>query len=354
MRILQLVTQREPAGAQGVADRLDTGFRARGHTSDVWFLYRKHSAFEAVDYRDLMEARPGSLGALRLLVLLVRELRAFKPDVLVAHTHHAICFGGFAARVAGVPFRIGVHHATGSSEGRARRWIVAAIRRTGFLTAEVFVSETTWRSHGSIKNGVIIYNGITLDQAVPDRWDNDPRADLTDPLVVSVGRLEQQKDHRTLIRAVGPVANAHVAILGEGSLRNALGETAGASGMGERLHLLGNVPPEEVGAALAAATVVALPSEWEAFSVIALEAMAAGAALLVSDIPAHREAFADAALYHGTGDSDGLRSGLRRLLSDPELRATMGQRARDRVRSFGADHMVEQYLGLMIDSGSSP
>src|SRR5690606_4143156 len=76
MTVLQLVTQREPAGAQRVAHRLDQGFRERGIEGDVAFLYRKADAFEDEGYQDLAPKRPGPLGLVVLAVRLFRLLRS--------------------------------------------------------------------------------------------------------------------------------------------------------------------------------------------------------------------------------------------------------------------------------------
>jgi glycosyltransferase involved in cell wall biosynthesis len=99
--------------------------------------------------------------------------------------------------------------------------------------------------------------------------------------------------------------------------------------------------------ALGVADLVVQPSRWEAFSMVILEAMAMGKALVVSDIPAHREALADIGWYHPVGDAAALAESIRSALADPARRAHHESLVRSRVERFGHEVCVDRYLQLV-------
>ena len=155
------------------------------------------------------------------------------------------------------------------------------------------------------------------------------------PLVVFSGRLEQRKGVHVLVDAMRSVwaarPDARLALVGgsdgewEGRpmsehLRRLAGEH------GERLLLLGHLPPERLFPCLAAAEVVALPSLWESFSLAALEAMALGKPLLATAgvFPPFVRGDQNALLVP-PGDPQALAQALERLLGDPGLRTRLGE-----------------------------
>ena len=344
-RILHVLTQREPAGAQRVAHQLCQGFRARGIDSDVWFLFRRHPAYEAEGYRDICRSRPGPFGTLLMLVRLTSAMRSWRPDAVIGHTHHANVFSALAGALARVPRRVIVHHMLSEYESPARQRLVGVLRRLRVFTDEVYVSETTRASYGCAAQGRghVVHNGADFsDELRP--WGGDPRSDRRVPLLVSAGRLVEQKDHATAVRAVTAVPDAVLAILGEGHLRADLHQLIAALAVEDRVVLTGNVDPSHVRDALAAADVVLLPSVWETFGMVLLEAMSTGTPMVVSDVAAHREVLGEAALYHPVGDADALARAVNAVLADPDVGAGLAARMSERAGRFNRDAMVDGYL----------
>lgn len=355
---MQVVTQREPAGAQRVAHQLCQALRADGVESEVVFLYRRADAFADEGYVDLRPDRPGPFGTLALVARLSRLLRRQRPTALIAHTFHAIVVASLAGLLAGVPRRIAVHHVVADFESPLRRAVLRVVRRTPLVGVHVYVSQSTLDSYGPAarRGAVVIHNGIDVSapaHADSGGWASDPRSDPTRPLVVAVGRLAEQKDHRTLLAAMVELPEVDLAILGEGDLRTELSRQVDDTGLANRVTMVGNVSPEEVGAALRAADVVVQPSLWEAFSMVVLEAMAAGRPLVVSDIPAHREALGDQALFHEVGDAAGLAKAIRSLIADPDRRTELGAGAQRLAAGFDHAEVARRYLAL-ARSGPSP
>ncbi len=116
----------------------------------------------------------------------------------------------------------------------------------------------------------------------------------------------------------------------------------------------GVVPQEELPLYYAAADVCAVPSRYESFGMVALEAMASGRPVV---------GFASRGLQqtvrHGRsgllvppGDVNGLAAALGHVLSDDALARRMGIAARESVRGFTWDEVVERSLAVYEDSSA--
>lgn len=355
-RVIQVVTQREPAGAQRIAHQLCRRFRSHGIEGNVIFLYRRADAFDEERYLDLRQDPPGPVSTVVLVWRLARILRSERPTAVIGHTFHANVVSAVAGVLARVRQRVAVHHVLGDFESRSRRAVMWLLHRTSIVTTHVYVSRTTLESFNGVsaRRSVVIYNGVgdvAADQsggaASIRRWVRDPRPDGTERLVVSVGRLAPQKDHRVLLQASAALPGVRIAIIGEGELRDALRAQAAALEVSDRVTLVGNIPPEEVADALQAADVVVQPSVWETFGMVVLEAMRAGRAMVVSDVPAHREIAGPAARYHAVGDAGSLALAVNDLLNDRSARERLGAAALTRAQRFSENAMVEGYLRVL-------
>lgn len=104
--------------------------------------------------------------------------------------------------------------------------------------------------------------------------------------------------------------------------------------------LLGPLPAPALRAAYARCGVFASAALYEPFGLAPLEAAQAGAALVLSDIPTHRELWADAALFVPPRDAEGFARAFASLLDAPGEAARLGARAARRARRYGRARMV--------------
>jgi len=81
-----------------------------------------------------------------------------------------------------------------------------------------------------------------------------------DVLLAAAGRLVSKKGFEYLIDAMAAIPGAHLAIAGDGDLAQPLRERAERARLGARVHFLGNLPQDDVGAWFGAADVVVIPS----------------------------------------------------------------------------------------------
>jgi glycosyltransferase involved in cell wall biosynthesis len=164
-------------------------------------------------------------------------------------------------------------------------------------------------------------------------------------LVGNVGRLALQKGQRHLIAAMPllleRVPRARAIIAGGGDLEDYLRDLANEMGVGERVHVLG--PRKDVPALMHAIDVFVMPSIWEGFGLVLLEAMAAGRPIVASRVATIPEVVADGetGLLVPAGDPLALATALAELADQPEVAARMGEAGRERLRrQFSVEKMV--------------
>ncbi len=127
------------------------------------------------------------------------------------------------------------------------------------------------------------------------------------------------------------------------------GACDGPQGQRVRLHHAeapGVLPAAEMARRLGRAAIVASPSRYEPFGLVALEAAAAGAALVLADMPTYRELWEGVADFADPDDPAAFAAALDGLAADPARRAALGEAARARARGFSPAAQAEAMLGV--------
>lgn len=151
--------------------------------------------------------------------------------------------------------------------------------------------------------------------------------------IVSVGRLDANKNHEMMIRAFAGLADRYpdytLTIYGEGELREALEKLIASLGMKNRIFLPGVIP--DVADQIGRASLFLLVSYSEGVSNALIEAMALGLPVIATDVPGGGT---QELIRHGvdgwvipTGDEAALTKAMDMLLSDRELADRLGERA---------------------------
>lgn len=173
------------------------------------------------------------------------------------------------------------------------------------------------------------------------------------PIVLFVGRLTQEKGCDRLVAAlahvVGRYPHVRAEIIGDGPERNRLQSMAVSSGLEARISFLGALPSSSLPARFQAASVCVVPSLYEGFGLVAVEAMACGRPVVVSDIPSLREIAAngEAALLVPPGDVAALAQAISGLLISPSARSSLSLRARSRAESYSWEAAAARYSELI-------
>ncbi len=180
----------------------------------------------------------------------------------------------------------------------------------------------------------LIYSGIDVN-----RFDSRADGKGADriPTIGMVAVLEARKGHRFLFEAIAQLKAAGMSLrcilAGEGSERKSLEEIKKHLGLEQEVRFLGFVG--DTRAMLAEIDIFVLPSLYEGLGIAALEAMAAGKAVVASRVGGLAEVIADGVtgLLVPPGDSKALGEAIAKLAADPNLARAMGWRAAAQVRA---------------------
>ncbi len=151
--------------------------------------------------------------------------------------------------------------------------------------------------------------------------------------IVSVGRLDANKNHEMMIRAFAGLAGRYpeytLTIYGEGELREHLQKLIASLGLEEKVFLPGVVP--DVAERIEKAALFLLVSYSEGVSNALIEALALGLPVIATDVPSGGT---QELIRHGEngliippGDEEALKAAMERLLSDGEYAERLGEQA---------------------------
>ena len=369
MRILHIIIDLTSGGAELMLKRL-----AVAHLRHPQYRHEVISLRTLATVGPMLEAHGIRVDALgmgsprdmpRVLMRLVREIRARRPDVVQTWMYHSDLLGGLAARLAGLRrviwgvriADIGPHMGISRSTGLVRKACARLSRR---LPARiVYVAHSARRVHEALgyaaDRGVVIPNGYELPPALPrDRL----KAELDLPaealVVGSAGRFNLQKDPESFVAAAA-IAGARdprlrFVMIGRGyTADNA--ELAGwiaASGVADRFHLLGE--RHDLQALLAGMDLFCLHSIGEGFPNVVAEAMSAGTPCIVTDVGDAAFLVGDTGTVVPPSDPEALAGAVAELAALPDdRRRTLGEAARERVASEFSIEVVARLYGELYD-----
>lgn len=275
--------------------------------------------------------------------------RALRPDVVHLNTSGAsLLFHLLTARSASAPSVLTVHwlpNRDGVDLRLCERALVAADRIVA--VTEGCLRDALQRSPGIAGRTSIIYNSLP-PSAVPPA----PLASAV-PRLLCLGRLETQKGFDVAVRALAAVREripgVQMTIAGDGAERVRLEQLAGTLGCADAVRFTGWIAPDEVPHLMNAHTLVVMPSRYEPFGLVALQAGQMGRPLIASRIPGLSEVVRDGetAVLCAMDDAPAFAAAIVSLIEHPAAAAQMGQRAQAHVQAaFRWDDHVDAYEAL--------
>jgi glycosyltransferase involved in cell wall biosynthesis len=293
------------------------------------------------------------------------DIRRNRYDVVHTHTSVAGAMGRVAAWSCRTPVRVHMLHAYAGHDGvpQPQRTAYRLVERalglftTHYVAGSAFIRDVGVRRHQFAPEDVTVIHYSSRMQ-VGDATAADRarlRADLglsPDALLVAlVGRIEDQKGVDHLVRAaveVGArVPSAHFLVVGDGTRRAAIERLADEVGVTDRVHFTGW--RHDLVEIVRAIDVLALPSRWEAFGIVNLEAMAAAKPVVgfaVEGIPEVVD-HGETGLLSPAGDTRRFARDLVRVLTDPGLATRLGEAGRRRfLERFSPERMARAHVEL--------
>jgi glycosyltransferase involved in cell wall biosynthesis len=250
-------------------------------------------------------------------------------------------------------------------------WLMPELHTAGTLRADRTYSQVLRRAHRTIaisqsskddavrvlklapERIAVIYPGIAeafFDPPAAQVEEVRERYGLRRPFVLAVGTIEPRKNVKALIDAFGALPAAlreEFDLVLAGPTGWAGAET---TSMLRSVRYLGYLPEPDVAPLTAAAAVFAYPSLYEGFGFPVAQAMAAGTAVITSNVSSLPEITGDAALLVDPRSQSELTAALVRLLESKDLRAELAMRGRSQAHKFQWSHCAAKSLELFREA----
>ncbi|WP_256546777.1 glycosyltransferase family 4 protein [Halobellus inordinatus] len=164
-----------------------------------------------------------------------------------------------------------------------------------------------------------------------------------------VGRMHPQKGVHDLLsiwdRVVADLPDAQLALIGRGT--ESLADDVARAGLSHNVDLLGYLSETEKFATLKASRAFILPSYYESFGIVAMEAAACGLPIFAYDLPDLRTIYGNRLVYVPRGDTQTLARRLSSTLDSPEQLAQLAVN-REFVSRFDWDHIAENLNATLL------
>jgi glycosyltransferase involved in cell wall biosynthesis len=293
LRILNVILSMMGGGAERQLAYLAPELCKRGHDIHVAYVYGGVYLERLVESRCATHRISISRKRDPLVLLRVAQLaRRLRPDVIHTWLTHMDIAGGMSAKLLRIPWVMSERSAAGLYPPNVMNRFREVIgRRANLIVANSPGGADYWgRLEVPAGRIEVIRNFVPLEEIAAAPMLDDCRVAAGDELIVHAGRLSPEKNLLTLLAAMEEVfrkrPHARLALCGEGPLHDTLAAQVSAKGLEERVIFAGFVG--NVASWLKRADVAITISETEGHPNAVLEAAAAGAPLVLSDIGAHR------------------------------------------------------------------
>jgi len=284
----------------------------------------------------IIEIKGRNLFDIARIIKLVRILREEKFDVLHTHLTYSIILGGLAGLLTGTPVVASIHNLKPDS------WPLLESFALRFLTRRrIAVGYTVAQTHQSGLNRYpidIVLNPVEPIAPLSEKERQEIRTEIAGdpsrPLLITVGRLIEEKGYGDLLDAIHQVRQKHphilLAIVGTGEFRQTILEKMSSLQLDGHVRLLGI--RSDVPRLLAASDIYVSASHWEGLPVSILEAMAAGLAVVATNVgDVLRVVKPQFGSCVPPFQPHQLAAALCQFLEDPNRRTSSGTAARDYV-----------------------
>lgn len=348
-------------GAERVICKISSEMCSRGH--DVILITCDHPGqgpFFYLDHRvrliNLGLGDPGAFSGVRITLRRMKVLRQMaleeRPDVVIGFMHSMFVPLGFSLIGTQIPL-IGSEHTVPEYYRQRPLEKILLVLVAPFVRRVTVLSESIRMRYPTILRRKMIVMPNPLGDIYAQSNDDGDNDRFT---LLSVGRLDEGKNHQALIRAFSKIASDFpkwdLKIIGEGILRPNLELLVKTLDISGRVSLPGTM--QSIESAYQKADVFAIPSLYEAFGLVTAEAMSHGLPVVgFSDCPGTNELIepgkTGVLVDKGYDPETSLAIALRLLLENPELRTKLGSAARESINGrFSIEYVVNQWEKLLV------
>lgn len=301
---------------------------------------------------------------------LVRYLRRHKPDILISHLAHANMAATIAVALAQTRTRVVlVEHNDNTLLDQARsrsragklmqRFKSLVYRRADHMVGvsegvSAYIAKTFGVPRERIRT---VYNPVISAELLAkaeEPLEHPWFAPGEPPVLLASGRLREQKDFVTLLRAFARVReqrSCRLMILGEGQEREALETEIAVLGLNGAVELPGFVSNPY--SYMKSASLFVLSSRWEGLPTVLIEAMACGCPVVATDCPSGPDEILEGGKWGQlvpVADPDALAAAILGALEQPRREADLRKRAAD----FSFERAMQNYTALLTGLIGAP
>ena len=208
-------------------------------------------------------------------------------------------------------------------------------------------SMLSWQSSLSKENVVVINNGVNLRSFIDSNKEvSDEILHRTDiKKILMVAAFREEKNHELMIDAIKQLEeNYHLILVGRGERKEQIEDYISKNKLQERIHTLGL--REDIPQIMKNCDIFVLPSKWEGFGIVAIEAMAAGLPVIASNVEGLAQVVSDAGILFDNTSAKSLSTSIKNVIKNENLYATLKNKGLDRCKEFSLSITVEEYLQL--------
>lgn len=222
-----------------------------------------------------------------------------------------------------------------------------AARTLGFVKTPALSGEST-------SNLTVASRSVEQASKSDQIYEANPYEYQAEPYVLFIGTLEPRKNLKRLLQAwkqlPGQTRGEHRLIVA--GVKGWMAEQLKAEA-DDSVRFVGHLSDQELKSYLDGATCFVYPSLYEGFGLPVIEAMAAGIPVLTSNVGATEEIAHGAALLVDPVSVSAIESGLRRLLTEPDLRRKLSEVGRSRSQNFSWARTAELTLEALCFAAKS-
>jgi glycosyltransferase involved in cell wall biosynthesis len=297
--------------------------------------------------------------------------QARQPDVVHTHSSKAGLLGRWAARRERVPTIVHTVHGW-SFHDHMQPWLRTTyirLERRAAQWCDYIVTVSDLDREKGLANRIGRPDQYATIREVNDLTPYAERAGERDEarrrlglpaggaVVGTVGRLSDQKDPGTWVRAAAAIArqrpDTHFVMIGDGPLRAEAEREAAGLGVADRLVMTGL--RDDVPAVLPAFDVFLLTSRWEGLPLVIPQAMAAGVPVVASTADGNREVVRERenGLLIPPRAAEAAATAVVEVLGDDHLRHSLIAKGTETAREFALERTIPRLEALYLDASSA-
>ena len=355
MNILFVNNELSYGGAEKLINDLLPRLQKDGIHCQVLILTRKGEKYiDSLTRNGIgVDVVPDTKNHIKRLVYIKNYIIDRKFDIIHANLFPTIYYISFLKRMYGgrFPRIVMTEHSTNNRRRSIflfrplEKFIYAKYDKIISINAQTEQKLLGWLMCGKRDRFVVIDNGIPLEQfqnaCSYDRNALFQGIQTNDKLICMVGSFTKEKNHALMIEIIEKLPWKYKLILaGEGPLMPEIRELVKERKLDDRVCFLGF--RKDIPSVMKSSDLLLIPSKWEGFGLVAVEAMACGTPVVASDVPGLSDVVADCGLLAEVENSEDF---VQKILSleDEGKYQKMSDMGKKRAGQYSIDFMQEKY-----------